>query len=418
MLLKSNKPLGFLNDFFKKTSPVERRTLFLDHPRFVLQGILDIEFKNYAAVVAISVFSMSHHAKGLIASASYIGMALSPLILALFTTKMIALETNRVIALLLSLVGMALVVAAVANCGLVFLIAIVFAKILYKQTLPFVTDIYNRNYPKKRRGRIIGYLFTILALSSVISGVIFGHILDRDLNNYRWIFVLGAFAAFFCSAIFRHIPNGHVLPANSQSLLRSNLSILFHDRLFTAVLLLWSLMSIAFQMTYPLRIEYLTNPQYGLCVLHSDYALLMITIPTTVRILSAFFWGRIFDTQNFAVMKILINAAFLLGIPLFFFSTNFWVLALSSVFLGLGYGGNLTAWQLWVTKIVPSPEKLGAYVSLDMAIMGLRDAIAASLGYFLLAHSFSLHGICVLSIVLVAISILGFYFLIPQRRMQ
>jgi predicted MFS family arabinose efflux permease len=117
-------------------------------------------------------------------------------------------------------------------------------------------------------------------------------------------------------------------------------------------------------------------------------------------------------------MKIMINLCFLVSISSFFFTKNFMLWILSTIALGLGYGGNLTAWQLWVTKIVPSPEKLGAYMSLDIAIMGLRDALAASLGYFLLSHSVSLHMICLVAIFLIGISTVGFCFLIKNPRLN
>jgi predicted MFS family arabinose efflux permease len=91
---------------------------------------------------------------------------------------------------------------------------------------------------------------------------------------------------------------------------------------------------------------------------------------------------------------------------------------LSSIILGLGYTGNLTAWQLWVTKIVPSQEKLGAYVSLDAAVMGLRNAMSSWLGYYLLSRSISLHTICMFTTILMIISITGFAFLTKNPRLR
>jgi predicted MFS family arabinose efflux permease len=176
-------------------------------------------------------------------------------------------------------------------------------------------------------------------------------------------------------------------------------------------------MSVAFQMIFPLRMEYIANVRYNINLSNTDIATLMMVVPTITRIVSAFFWGKIFDTQNFAVMKIMVNCCYLVSIPLFFFGESFPILVLSSAILGLGYTGNLTAWQLWVTKIAPSSEKLGAYVSIDMIVMGLRDALSAGLGYYLLSRSISLHAVCVIATVLVAISTVGFVFLIKNPRL-
>ncbi|MDR1435256.1 MAG: MFS transporter [Puniceicoccales bacterium] len=413
MLLHSNLPQKKAVLF----SSIERKTFCLDCFRFILQGFIDVEFKTYVLLIAIRVFDMSNNTKGILAAASYVGMASTPFVLRFFT-KVCPLKTNYAISVLLFVVSIMIGFALFTDRWLIFLIAIVIAKICYKQTLPFVTDIYNQNYPKERRGWIIGKLFTILAISSIVFVYFCSKLLDKSLSNYRWVLLISALSAFICGCIFLKIPNGRTLSHDSESFLRSNLSILLNDRLFSVVLGLWSLMSIAFQMTFPLRTEYLANQCYGLNLSNSNITLITVIIPTIMRIVSSLFWGKIFDTQNFAIMKIMINLCFLISIPTFFFTRNFTLWILSTVALGLGYGGNLTAWQLWVTKIVPSPEKLGAYVSLDIATMGLRDALSAALGYFLLSHSVSLHTICVLAIVLIGISTVGFCFLTKNPRLD
>jgi predicted MFS family arabinose efflux permease len=396
---------------------IEQQTFRLDCIRFTLQGFIDIFFKNYTLLMAIRVFEMPDHAKGLLSAAPYIGMALTPFAVYFFT-RICPLPSNYAVSALLFVTGGAIGIAFWTDRWFNFLIAIVVAKIFYKQTLPFVIDIYNRNYPKERRGRIIGKLFTILALSSITLAKVCGQLLDNSLMNYRHILLMAGLAALAGGYIFRKMPNGHIITKDSHFSLRSNLLILCNDRLFSLILFLWSLMSIAFQMTYPLRMEYLANRRYGLNLSNDFITLIAVIIPSITRVVSALFWGKIFDTQNFAIMKIMINLCFLVSIPTFFFTDNFIFWILSAIALGLSYSGNLTAWQLWVTKIAPSPEKLGAYVSLDAAIMGFRDALATSLGYFLLSHTISLQTICILALLLTGISAVGFCFLVNHPRMR
>ncbi|MDR2806571.1 MAG: hypothetical protein LBB11_00205 [Puniceicoccales bacterium] len=398
-------------------SSVERKTFRLDCFRFILQGFIDVEFKTYVLLIAIRVFDMSNVEKGILAAASYIGMASTPFALRFFT-QIYPLSNHRTVALLLFLVSTMVGIALYTHQGLIFLMAIFMAKVLYKQTLPFVTDIYHQNYPKERRGWIIGQLFMILAISGIVFAYFCGQLLDCSLDYYRWILFLAMLAAFCCGCIFLKIPNGRVLPADGKSFWRSNLSILLNDRLFTLVLGLWSLMSVACQMTFPLRLEYLANQRYGLHLSNSDITLILVTIPTITRIGSSLFWGKFFDTQNLAIMKIAINLCFLLSIVTFFFTQNFALWVLSTLALGLGYSGNLTAWQLWITKIVPSPEKLGIYVSLDVAIMGFRDAFSVALGYLLLSYAVPLPRVCIIAIVLIGISIIGFCFLTKHPRLN
>ncbi|MDR2200794.1 MAG: MFS transporter [Puniceicoccales bacterium] len=400
-----------------RASPVEKKTFRLDCFRFTFQGCIDVVFKNYVLLIAIRVFRAPETVKGILSAASYLGMALTPFALHFFT-KIYPLPNNRVIGLLLFIVAGAVILGLFSTHWFMFSLAIILAKILYKQTFPFVTDIYNRNYPKERRGRILGILFTILGIAGVFFAYFCGRLLDHSLSNYHWILLATALAALCSGYIFLRIPNGHMMTYNRDSFLRSNLSILFNDRLFTFVLCLWSLTSIAFQMTAPLRMEYLANQRYGFNLSNGDITLITVTIPMITRIGSAFFWGKFFDTQNLALMKITINGCYLLSIPLFFFTDHFLLWIFSAIVLGLGYSGNLTAWQLWVTKIVPSPEKLGIYMSLDVAIMGLRDALSAALGYFLLSRSISLQTVCIMAMLLIVASLIGFCFLLKNPRLR
>jgi MFS family permease len=410
-------PFFKLRNTSTPVSDIERKTFRLDCFRFIFQGFIDAEFKTYVLLMAIRVFNFPDNVKGLLSATAYLGLVMAPLALNFFT-KIYPLANNKAIAVLLFLVTLNIATAAWTDQGSIFLLCIVLARIFYKLTFPFVTDIYNCNYPKVRRGQIIGLLFTILALSGVVLSYFIGKMLDHSLDNYHFVLLLAAISALICACIFLKMPNGHILPRTSASFFRSNLSILFNDKLFSLILGLWSLMSIAFQMTFPLRMEYVANARYGINLSNADITILMVMIPTLTRIFSCLFWGKIFDMQNFAVMKVLINCCYLISVPTFFFGESFSVLIFSSTILGLGYTGNLTAWQLWVTKIAPSPEKLGAYVSLDVAITGLRDALSAGLGYYLLSHSISLHTICIIATILITISTIGFVFLIKNPRLH
>jgi predicted MFS family arabinose efflux permease len=398
-------------------SDIERKTFRLDCFRFIFQGFIDAEFKSYVLLMAIRIFNLSNKAKGLFSAATHLGQVMAPCTLKLFT-KIYPLENNLAIAILLFLVSLNISLATWTDHGIIFLICVTLAQILYKLTLPFATDIYNRNYPKVRRGQIIGLLFTISSLSGVGLSYFIGQMLDRSMDNYRIALFLAALSALICGYIFLKMPNGHVISKTSAPLFHSKLSILFNDKLFLLILLLWSLMSIGFHMISPLRTEYIANARYGINLSNNDITILTVTIPALTRILSCFFWGKVFDTQNFAVMKILVNCCYLVSIPMFFFTESFSFLALSSIILGFGYTGHLTAWQLWVMKIAPSTEKLGAYVSINMIVMGLRDTLSAGLGYYLLSKSISLHTICIIAAILAAISTVGFAFLIKNPRLR
>jgi predicted MFS family arabinose efflux permease len=134
--------------------------------------------------------------------------------------------------------------------------------------------------------------------------------------------------------------------------------------------------------------------------------------------ISTLFWGKFFDKQNLAITKILINGCILVSIATFFFTEHYWLLILSIILMELGHSGHLIVWQLWVTKIAPSPDKLATYVSIDVAIKGFRDALSVGLGYFLLSCSISLHTICIIATILAVISTVCFCFIVKHPRLK
>ena len=53
---------------------------------------------------------------------------------------------------------------------------------------------------------------------------------------------------------------------------------------------------------------------------------------------------------------------------------------------GLAFGGGKIFWSLWVTKIAPE-EKASTYMSIHMALTGLRGSLAPFIGYAILSRS-------------------------------
>ena len=55
-------------------------------------------------------------------------------------------------------------------------------------------------------------------------------------------------------------------------------------------------------------------------------------------------------------------------------------------FQGAAMGGGKIFWGLWVTKIAPE-EKASSYMSIHMALTGLRGTLAPFIGYWILAYA-------------------------------
>jgi hypothetical protein len=101
--------------------------------------------------------------------------------------KIYSLGNNNTIAILLFLVTLNIAIAAWTDQRSIFLFCIAFAGIFSKGTFRFVTDVYNRNYPKVRRGQITGLLLPILARSAIIMSHFSEKMLDCSLDNYRLV---------------------------------------------------------------------------------------------------------------------------------------------------------------------------------------------------------------------------------------
>ncbi|NQY32540.1 MAG: MFS transporter, partial [Coraliomargarita sp.] len=119
---------------------------------------------------------------------------------------------------------------------------------------------------------------------------------------------------------------------------------------------------------------------------------------------------------HFVTTRNLLNVCFLASIALFFFTTNLTLLTLSMVFQGVAMGGGKIFWGLWVTKIAPK-EKASSYMSIHMALTGLRGTLAPFLGYWILVES-SPSAVAFTGMILIAASILLFEVVRGHRRLK
>ncbi len=72
-------------------------------------------------------------------------------------------------------------------------------------------------------------------------------------------------------------------------------------------------------------------------------------------------------------------------------------------FQGFAFGGGKIFWSLWVTKIAPE-KKEASYMSIHMALTGLRGTLAPFLGYYILSRSMP-STVAIIGMVLILISI-------------
>jgi predicted MFS family arabinose efflux permease len=300
-----------------------------------------------------------------------------------------------------------------ANSLSIFLALVISATIFFKQPAPLMADVYGQNYSPQERGSRLAVVLMILPLPTMIFARICGKLMDINLQNYKLFIAMAGIAAIGSGLSFSKIP-ARVLPPRQTKSMFSNFKIIFQDKVFGMMLLWWTFAGIANQMTKPLRVEYLVNPSNGIGVSNAIETLACIAIPSGFRLCSSLLWGKFFDRSKIVVMKLAINIFLMFGLWLFFYTTTKEIIYFSSALIGIAYGGGEVALCLWVTRIAPK-EKISAYMSANVAVVGLVGMLSPFLGYKLLDWlTFQQIGWC--AAVLLLISSMGFLFLLRHPR--
>ena len=368
----------FDDDHAERTYRCERR-------RAVMAGILETASTTFLLLIAVRWFAAGAWAKGLIASGGSVGLLLSP-----FTVKTVessgwppAKAAARVF--LAGAVCCAIMTAAPVLS--VFVAGSVLAMACTSTVVPLLTQIYQENYPENMRGRLFSRTVMIRIGAAALFSDLIGRVLSQHLG--RFPAVLGLFAvAFVCSSVWVARCPSRPLRASAGSNPFRALQYVRSDALFRRTLICWMLMGFANLMMFPLRVEYLANPRYGLAFSVSLVALLVGVIPNLARLIMSPVWGWLFDHMNFFVLRVILNLGFALGILTFFMGQDMISLVLGSIVFGVSLAGGDVAWSLWVTKFAP-PDRVADYMSVHTFFTGVRGVAAPLVAFQVLAQASS-----------------------------
>ena len=81
-----------------------------------------------------------------------------------------------------------------------------------------------------------------------------------------------------------------------------NMKYVLQDRSFGYVLLTWFIMGFANLWTLPLRVDYVTSPEWGIEGSAIFVAMIITVIPETLRMLLIPFWARKLDKMKFVIL--------------------------------------------------------------------------------------------------------------------
>lgn len=359
---------------------IARQTARWENIRGAFSGILEACWQAFALLVVIRYFDGSNMQKACLQSALTGGLLLTPLTVGWLARRGIASARACMWISLIGMVGM--FISAAAWTVEMFVVSLIGVQVLMAQGMPLISHIFATNFQKHERGR---YLSTALMINGLV-GVVFsyfgGRALDVDISSFRGIYLMGAIACLVCAYAFQQMPSQ---PLNSEKIGNpwANISLIWKDKLFGAMLLGWMFMGLGNLMTLPLRVEYMANPVYGINATNEQIAMITLGIPLGCRLAFTKFWGYLFDRLNIVVVRVILNILFLFSMWAFFFTDKLWLMAVGMAFQGIGFAGGRVMWALWTTRLVPH-DHVTAYVSVHTGLTGLRGALAPFIGFALI----------------------------------
>ena len=389
----------YYKNLWKQIPPVGRAMFPWDILRGFSHGAVSAVPVTFALYVAIEFFDASALQKSAIAAANFFGLLCS-LPYAAWSPVIKRRPLRCFFPLLAAAAG--LLSAAWAHSTLVYTCSVVAFGLFFNLSIPVLTAIYRDNYADIIRGRVFGITTSVAVTSGIITQYVGGQVLDLSLEWYRYVFsALSFMVAVGAFAIVR-MPSNH----QGNDLLGnpfSYLGLLRKHAMFRYVLFAWFLFGAANFALMPQRIEYLTQPEYGL---EYNAALVFLVVGVSVesaRLLAIQVWAYLFDHFNFIKLRILITSFILAFLLVFFHAKSLPMLVLGAALQGCAFGGGIIAWTLWVTKFAPK-EQTTQFMAIHTFATGVRGTIAPLIGYGLAGH-FGLHTAVWFSVTLTIVSI-------------
>jgi MFS family permease len=388
----------------------KRTTLRYERIRAVATGVQETAVVSVLLVIAIKFYHADERVKWLIPAGPSLGFLLSPAVVNFVSGR--GWRATRAAAVL-AFIGAAGYLSTVLFPDLpVFLIGSLVALVCGGALVPFLTQMYQDNYPEEERGKLFSSTTMIrIAVATVFSGLA-GWFLNDHLDDYPWLMLVFATAYVVSSFCMGRCPSKPLVRVASAHPLHA-LHWVRDDPLFRMTLIVWMLVGFSNLMMHPMRVEYLGNAKYELALSPLQIMVYVNVIPNIVRLCLSPVWGYLFDRVNFFRMRIAINISFALGIFSFFTGGSFTGLLLGGIFYGIANAGGDLAWSLWVTKIAP-PARVAEYMSVHTFCTGLRGVAAPLISYQVVSAAKGPEGMSLLGWCCGGMIVLASLLLIPE----
>lgn len=356
-------------------------TYQLERRRAIAHGILETSGQTFMLLLAVRVFQAGPNAKAVIATGTNLGLLLTPVGVWLGARQ--RWRPSQMAAVLAGAGAVAMLAATLESLS-AFVLGGLIAATCGGIIAPFLTQMYEENYPADKRGVWFARTVMIRVGVAAVFSELAGRWMAARLGDYRWLLVWYAAGFAYSAVCLARCPTEPLVADGGTHPLRA-LRFVREDRVFRWTLICWMLMGFANLMMVPLRVEYLANPQYGLTLSAGLVAMLTGVIPNVLRLLLAPVWGYLFDRMNFFAMRVVLNVGFAISILTFFTSNTLLGLVTGAVIFGISNAGGDVAWMLWVTKFAP-PGRVADYMAVHTFFTGLRGVIAPLVAFHIVTR--------------------------------
>ncbi len=329
-------------------------------------------------LVAIQHFHASSVSKALLVAAVFIGLLASPVALNVIGRR--RLSASRALSLMLAAAAIFIAIAGAGRGFGVYFLGIMLGVPLINAATPMVTAIWRQNVPSSMRGRLFSMANSASGIAAVLSSLLIAAYLGGDPGKYR-VPVLVLAVLLLGAAVASYRTPSKPIARQARNPL-SVLAYLWRHREFGMMSAAWMLAGLSNLTTLPLRTEYVASGDHIPALPAWMVLLITAALPQATALVTTIGWGLLFDRVRFPVLRVAINACFLSSVVVFF-GPALWRQVLGSFLLGLGQGGGLVTWNLWVTKYAPA-ERTADYMAVHTFLTGLRGVSAPLIAYAVL----------------------------------
>lgn len=285
--------------------------------------------------------------------------------------------------------GILIGVAAV-NSAPAFILFITLSAMLQAYLIPAWNAVFQANYAPGDRGRRFGTAAAISALSTILTALLSGLLLDLDREYYRWIFPVAGAAGFLSCYFFSKIRPRRVpartletapAPAGwARSAWREALGILESDGPFRRFEIAYFLYGLVFMLLLPVI------PFYFVDELQVDYSQAAQAKGVLFYLMMILFQplaGRILDRTNPArVSEIAFRILAFFPLPMMLFPSVQVTYACFALF-GIGLAFVNLAWTIGPVHFSKDRDS-SAYMGIHVTLVSVRALFGNVLGWILL----------------------------------